>query len=705
MTSRLISVAIDFEQDIVAIRQRARQIAAMLGFDAQDQVRIATAVSEIARNAFRYGGGGGVEFSLEGASAPQLLIVRVSDRGPGIPHLQAVLDGRYRSSTGMGLGIVGARRLMDQFEIRSTPTAGTEVVLKKMLPVGAPYRNARDLASMSRTLAVEAPAAPLQEIQQQNRELLRTLEELRERQEDLERLNRELEDTNRGVVALYAELDGDRRPSAPGGRNEIALPLEHEPRVPHAAQFDTGADAAAARSQRRPAPTEQEKQVTFIRKSAEDLTELVDDLLDIAKIEAGKIEVQPVHYTVTDLFSALRGMLRPLLVTESVQLRFEEPEDVPPLYGDEGKLSQILRNFISNALKFTERGEVRVSAAFNADRGTVTFAVADTGIGISPEDQQMIFEEFAQVKGPHQRRVKGTGLGLPLCRRLATLLGGRIELVSAPGVGSTFSATIPLHYAEPPEAMEAGVTVQADPARLSVLVVEDDEQALLICEKALRGTLYQCVPARNLRQAAEAIAQARPAAIILDLVLRGEQGWPWLGKLKADPATREIPIIIVSAVEDQRKAFALGADAYLVKPFEPQALLEALDAYTSRRILVIDDDPSARYMMRRMLDPIRYQVLEAGDGASGLTAAHAVKPDLIVLDLGLPDIQGEEVLERLREDPATREIPVCIATARDLSNAERANLAARARAVLDKRQVETEMLPRVSAILGIGAHT
>jgi signal transduction histidine kinase/DNA-binding response OmpR family regulator len=705
MTSRLISVAIDFEQDIVAIRQRARQIAAMLGFDAQDQVRIATAVSEIARNAFRYGGGGGVEFSLEGASAPQLLIVRVSDRGPGIPHLQAVLDGRYRSSTGMGLGIVGARRLMDQFEIRSTPTAGTEVVLKKMLPVGAPYRNARDLASMSRTLAVEAPAAPLQEIQQQNRELLRTLEELRERQEDLERLNRELEDTNRGVVALYAELDETaahlRR--ADEMKSRFLSNMSHEFRTP-LNSIRALTRLLLDRSDG-PLTTEQEKQVTFIRKSAEDLTELVDDLLDIAKIEAGKIEVQPVHYTVTDLFSALRGMLRPLLVTESVQLRFEEPEDVPPLYGDEGKLSQILRNFISNALKFTERGEVRVSAAFNADRGTVTFAVADTGIGISPEDQQMIFEEFAQVKGPHQRRVKGTGLGLPLCRRLATLLGGRIELVSAPGVGSTFSATIPLHYAEPPEAMEAGVTVQADPARLSVLVVEDDEQALLICEKALRGTLYQCVPARNLRQAAEAIAQARPAAIILDLVLRGEQGWPWLGKLKADPATREIPIIIVSAVEDQRKAFALGADAYLVKPFEPQALLEALDAYTSRRILVIDDDPSARYMMRRMLDPIRYQVLEAGDGASGLTAAHAVKPDLIVLDLGLPDIQGEEVLERLREDPATREIPVCIATARDLSNAERANLAARARAVLDKRQVETEMLPRVSAILGIGAHT
>jgi signal transduction histidine kinase/DNA-binding response OmpR family regulator len=703
MSQRLISVAIDFEQDIVSIRQRTRQIAELLGFDAQDQVRIATAVSEIARNAYRYAGSGNAEFMLEGSSPPQLLIVRVSDRGPGIPHLQAVLDGSYRSQTGMGLGIVGARRLMDQFEIRTNPGRGTEVVLKKMLPAGARWRGPSDLARLGVALAANPPATPLHEMQQQNRELLRTLEELRERQDDLVHLNRELEDTNRGVVALYAELDetATHLRRADEMKSRFLSNMSHEFRTP-LNSIRALARLLLDRSDG-PLTPEQEKQVTFIRRSAEDLAQLVDDLLDIAKIEAGKIEVQPVHFRVGDLFSALRGMLRPLLVSESVQLRFDDPEGLPALCTDEAKVSQILRNFISNALKFTERGEVRVSAMFDAADENVTFCVADTGIGIAPEDQDMIFEEFTQVQGPHQRRVKGTGLGLPLCKRLATLLGGRIELQSERGLGSTFSVTLPLRYREAAAPDEVMATVKAGAAGLRVLVVEDDERELLVYDKVLRDTRYQFAPARNLRQAREALATARPAAIVLDLVLRGEQGWHWLGELKADPSTRDIPIVIVSAVEDQRKAFALGADAYLVKPFEPQALLTHLDAFTGRRILVIDDDPAARYTMRKMLDPIHCQVLEAGDGASGLDAAHATKPDLIVLDLGLPDIHGEEVLERLGEDPDTRGIPVCIATSRVLSNAERSKLAERARAVLDKRHVETEMLPHVSAILGIEA--
>ena len=168
---------------------------------------------------------------------------------------------------------------------------------------------------------------------------------------------------------------------------------------------------------------EQEVQVGFIRKGAESLLELVNDLLDLAKIEAGKIEVQPTEFTVGNLFSALRGMLRPLLAGESVRLVFDEPHDIPALYSDESKLSQILRNFIANALKFTERGEVRVAAQWNEANETITFSVADTGIGIAEADHERIFEEFTQIDNPVQRRVKGTGLGLPLCRKLAKLDG------------------------------------------------------------------------------------------------------------------------------------------------------------------------------------------------------------------------------------------------------------------------------------------
>jgi signal transduction histidine kinase/CheY-like chemotaxis protein len=622
----------------------------------------------------------------------------VSDRGPGIANLQTILDGSYRSTTGMGLGIVGARRLMDQFDITTAPNSGTVVTLKKMLPATARYFGGPEIARVAESLAANHPATPMQEVQQQNRELLRALEDLRERQEELVRLNSELEDTNRGVVALYAELDekADHLRRADEMKSRFLSNMSHEFRTP----LNSIRALARLLLDRTDGPltAEQEKQVLFVRKAAEDLAQLVDDLLDLAKIEAGKIDVQPIEFSAADLFSALRGMLRPLIVTETVRLRFDDPLGVPPLYTDEAKVSQILRNFISNALKFTEGGEVRIGAEHDEGSGTVTFSVTDTGIGIAPEDQEKIFEEFTQVQGPHQRKVKGTGLGLPLCRKLATLLGGTVGVTSEPGVGSTFFATLPTHVRDVEAPIAVGDAV-ADPSRMRLLVVEDEEEAQLVYEKVFRDSNYALVAARTLRQARRALEEMRPAAIILDIKLQSEQTWHWLSEIKKDPATQSIPVIVVSTTADQRKAYALGAEAYFVKPFEPAALLGQLDEYTRQRILLIDDDPAYRYTVRKALAPTRHQVIEAEDGGTGLRTAQTARPQLIVLDLGLPDLAGEIVLERLQEDPATRDIPVVVATSRDLTNAERTALARRARAVLSKNDWEMNMLNEVQAIL------
>jgi signal transduction histidine kinase len=279
-------------------------------------------------------------------------------------------------------------------------------------------------------------------------------ERLRQRQEELERLNGELKDINQGMVGLYAELDEKARElrRADELKTRFLSDISHEFRTPLNSIF--ALSSLLLERADGDLTSEQEKQVGFIRKAADSLLELVNDLLDLAKVRAGKIEVHPVEFDAANLFSALRGMLRSLLVNPAVTLVVEEPEDMPSLYTDEGKVAQILRNFISNALKFTERGEVRVSTRHDEKSGTVTFAVSDTGVGIAREDQERIFEEFTQLANPVQSQFKGTGLGLPLCRKLAELLGGRIELESEVGVGSKFSVTLPQRYAVEREAQQ-----------------------------------------------------------------------------------------------------------------------------------------------------------------------------------------------------------------------------------------------------------
>src|SRR5580704_9609684 len=476
MVGTILTLAVASERDTVAARQRARQIARLLGFEAQDQTRISTAVSEIARNAFNYAGGGRVDYSIEGRTSPQLFIIQIRDSGPGISNLSNILDGQYKSSTGMGMGILGARRLMDQFQIDSAPGKGTTIWLKKLLPNRTRVWNGQDLAGMAASLAREGPQDAFQELQHQNQELLNALEEIRTRQIELTRLNRELEDTNRGVVALYAELDekADHLRRADELKSKFLSNMSHEFRSP--LNSILALSGLLLDRVDGDLSSEQVQQVEYVRRAAQDLLELVNDLLDLAKVEAGKIEAKPLEFTAADLFAALRGMLRPLLLNQSVALVFEDISHIPQIYSDEGKVSQILRNFISNALKFTESGEVRVSAALEGET-SVVFSVSDTGIGIAPENIDLIFQDFAQVDGPIQKRVKGTGLGLPLSKKLSTILGGSVDVESRLGAGSTFTLDIPVRYREEvPEMVIEPPTVSFDPDKKVVLVVEDSPE-------------------------------------------------------------------------------------------------------------------------------------------------------------------------------------------------------------------------------------
>src|SRR5918994_1861831 len=441
---RLSSVEIRSQQDVVLARRLARQLAEILGLAAQEQSRFATAVSEIARNAFEYAGDSIVEFLLDGSGTPNLVLARVTDHGPGITDLDAVLSGRFESQTGMGVGISGARRLTEHFEITSSPGGGTSVLLGKRL---SRRTSSAVLAQIGSRLDKLRGLDLTHDIREQNKELLRTLGEVRQRQLEIERLNQELEETNRGVVALYMELDERAQDlgRAADLKSRVLSDISHEVRTPLNAILNVSRLLLDRLDG--PLTSEQEHQVRMIRDSATTVTELVNDLLELARMEAGKTVARVAVFSAADLFGALRGMFRPLVTSDAVSLVIDDVSGLPPLETDEGKLGQILRNLISNALKFTDRGEVRVSAELR-DPDLVAFSVADTGVGIANEDRERIFQEFTQVENPLQRRAAGTGLGLPLSRKLAAFLGGELSVESRLGHGSIFTAVIPRKYVE-----------------------------------------------------------------------------------------------------------------------------------------------------------------------------------------------------------------------------------------------------------------
>lgn len=692
MSIVLLQVALRSERDVVQARQRAREVAEALGLDNQDQIRMATATSEMARNAFRYAQNGKVSFGVH-LDEPKRLEVIVSDSGPGIPNLQEIYSGRYKSDTGMGMGIVGTKRLMDEFEI-ATNEPGTTVRMAKHAGPRGDNWTPRRIQEVQRDLQRKTPENPYAEIEQQNQELLKTLQELRTRQEELELLNRELEDTNRGVVALYAELDerADYLRRASELKTKFLSNVSHEFRTP----LNSIVSLARLLMDRIDGDltAEQMKQVRYIESSARDLQEMVNDLLDLAKVEAGKIRMRPKQFEVHELFSALKGMLKPLLADNtSVDLIFEDARELAPLHTDEGKVSQILRNLISNALKFTPSGTVTVSATSQPD-GQIRFAVADTGIGIPVEHHELIFKEFSQVDNPLQERHRGTGLGLPLCRNLAMLLGGRISLDSKPGHGSTFYLVIPPAYVG-----DAGCREEVDelPApefhRYPVLYLEDSEETAHVFAKALRDTEFQPILALTVAQADVWTARHTPAAVVADVYIGDDQSWGFLGRVRQKYP--DVPIVVTSAYEQEEVAMTRGANLFLPKPLDRENLLEQLRKLTAgagtRRLLLVDDNEVSRYILRELLCQPWLQIQEASNGTEALAKLREGLPDAMILDLLMPDLSGFDVLRELRGKAETANLPVLIYTSKPLTESEKAQLQTWNAAVVRKEDVSTRL--------------
>ncbi|CAA9892472.1 Hybrid histidine kinase [Candidatus Methylobacter favarea] len=684
----IINIQIRYEQDIVYVRQRARLIAEMLGFSRTDQIRISTAVSEIARNTYQYGGGGRAEFVVQGDNLPQIFAIFFRDQGPGIADAEKILQGNFSSRTGLKCGLVGARQLMDYFHLETGSGKGTSVFLGKTIPFDKGLITSRLILQLIDALEQSAKQEPLEEIRLQNQELMQALTELRKKQEDLARINTELEDTNRGVVALYHELDekAAQLTQANNLRASFLSHMSHEFRTP--LNSIVTLSAILLNKMDGDLTLEQEKQVNFIHKAADELSGMVSDLLDLAKIDAGKLTLERKEVSIVNLFSSLRGMFKPMLDGKTLGLFFAEPEGLPLLYTDEGKLAQILRNFISNALKFTEAGEIRVSARLSKSKRSVIFAVADTGIGIAEEDQSRIFDPYTQLDNAPKTAFRGTGLGLSICKKLGNLLGGTVSVKSSLGKGSTFYAFIPVRS---PDSARTPL-VPAENLNFTrpypVLVIDPDQATHALYNEYLGHTDYYMMSARSIKAGREFLMQIKPLAIILDVLFPEEDSWSFLLELKTDPATRHIPVIIASMLPEQNRALSLDMEDYCSKPLSRQWLLNKLRTLRQRvpvkTILIVDDQEVDRYILKGLLADEKYRILETASGLEALQLAEARQPDVIFMDLIRSEICGLEVLHKLKENAATRHIPVIINTSKILDPAERQALNAKVVAILSK---------------------
>jgi signal transduction histidine kinase/CheY-like chemotaxis protein len=421
-----------------------------------------------------------------------------------------------------------------------------------------------------------------------------------------------------------------------------------------------------------------------IHSSGTHLLALINDILDLSKVEAGKMELHPEPFDVEELIGQTLATVEPLAQRKEIVLN-ASAAGAGQIIADPGRVKQVLLNLLSNAIKFTpEGGRVGVEASRVPDG--VQLTVIDTGIGIAPEDQERVFAEFQQVDGSASRQHEGTGLGLALTRRFVEMHGGRIWLESVLGEGSKFHVLLPVgapngRSIAVPGAQSAPPRA-GDPSAPLVLIVDDDPRAAALLSLYLGRGGYRSEIASNGVEATVKAVDLRPFAITLDIDLPRIDGWEVLRTLKQDERVRDIPVVIVSIVDDEQLGYALGAVDYFVKPVDRQALLARLDRFNFTRqvrvreltVLVVDDDPLAVELLSGMLTPEGYRVVRASGGGEGIALARSERPDLILLDLMMPEITGFDVVDALKSDPTTEGIPILVVTAKEVTAAEKQQL-------------------------------
>jgi PAS domain S-box-containing protein len=495
-----------------------------------------------------------------------------------------------------------------------------------------------------------------------------------------ERVQRELalEETNLALrKARDAALQSNR------AKSEFLANMSHELRTPLNAIIGYGEllleDAEAASEDALSADLKK------ILSAARHLLALINDVLDMSKIEAGKMEIEVQEFELAALLHSVRDYVLPLAERRNNALEIEIGDAPERVVYDQQKLRQILINLTSNACKFTSDGRVRVAAA-NDESGWLTLSVTDTGIGMSAEQLSRLFRPFMQADSSMTRRYGGTGLGLAISQRFCEMMGGRIDVASSLGNGSTFTLRLPQSM---PRRAGRSSDVRAEGAEPLILVIDADQSIYSTLSTTLADRGLRVEWARTGSAGFHAAREQRPHVIVLDINMPAKQGWNVLALLKEDPHTAPIPVVMVTSLGDPGLGLALGAADYLIKPIQPELLVTTVQRWVlpsndNFSVLVVDDDEAMLEIVQRKLQGAGYRVVTAINGRAGLEAVESHNPALIVLDLMMPEMDGFEFLRRLKQHPRHFQVPVIVATAKDLTDAERLVLEESASKVIQK---------------------
>jgi len=449
-------------------------------------------------------------------------------------------------------------------------------------------------------------------------------------------------------------------------------------------------------------PEKQTENLDKVLTSANHLLDLINTVLDIAKIEAGRMDVLAANFRVSALVDLCYNTSAPLL-RPGVELEKKVDENLTIIYSDQDKLRQIVLNLLSNAAKFTHKGKISLSACLKGENHLM-ISVSDTGIGISPEALPRIFKEFQQADNTTTRQYGGTGLGLTISQNLAQLLGGDITVESELGKGSTFTVILPIRYGSqviPIEEILPGSPERTSDGKKRILVIDDDPDALYLLRESLNTAEFEISGTRSGLEGLLLANHQKPDVILLDIMIPDLNGWQILSELKQNPGTANIPVVLLTVVDKKALGFQLGASAYLLKPLDPLVVREALDNVISEnserpiRVLVVDDDPNISDMLRQLLPESEFLLESAADGVAGLQALETHLPDILLLDIIMPRLDGFGVIEIMRADPRMMNLPIIVISAKELTEAEKSRLKETVSVVMRKQGFEGEKLLEV----------